>query len=105
MPLQPRCLNDKRGRKIAKKKHIICAQGVLQGGLGNHGMHTVRGSPLMQILDHSQTQSACDFITLSLLASAVLTWGSIVRRTETFSWDRPSEHQHCLPSPIPLGTL
>lgn len=105
VPLQPSCLNSKWGRKIAKKKHIICVQGVLQRGLGNHGMHTVRDSPFMQILNHSQIQSACDFIALSLLASAVLTWGSMVKRKETFSWNGPSEHQHCLPIPIALGTL
>lgn len=93
------------GQENCKEEaHHLCPRS-FAGSQGNHGMHTVRGFPLMQILNHSQAQSACDFIALSLLASAVLTWGSIVKRKETFSWNGPSEHQRCLPTPIAQGTL
>lgn len=64
--------------------------------MGSHGKYTVRGPPLIQIQNHCQTQPACDLIALLLLASAVLTWGSIARREKTFLQDRLIGLEHCL---------
>lgn len=111
MPLQPHLLKDKEGRKTANEEHSICVPGGLQGALGSHGKYTVRGPPLIQILNHCQTQPACNLIALLLLASAVLTWGSTARREKTFPQDRLIGLEHCLSksptsrSPLPQAIL